>query len=196
MLLFVGLGNIGKEYENNRHNIGFKAIDVLLKNENFSEVSKTSFHGKLYKSSKHLFLKPSTYMNLSGKSVQSVVNFYKIELDSIVVIHDDLDLPFGAIRFKIGGGDGGHNGLKSIDGMIGKNYIRCRIGIGKPTRKSEVSGYVLGDFSQQEEKIMDELLIFLKEALGDIDQMSFSQFQSKYTLKPTSDEEWSFTIGT
>jgi peptidyl-tRNA hydrolase, PTH1 family len=184
MLLFVGLGNPDKEYENNRHNIGFKAIDVLLKNENFSEVSKTSFHGKLYKSSNNLFLKPLTYMNLSGKSVQAVANFYKIELDSIVVIHDDLDLPLGAIRFKIGGGDGGHNGLKSIDGMIGKNYIRCRIGIGKPTRKSEVSSYVLGDFNRQEEKIMDDLLIFLKEALNNIDKMSFSQFQSKYTLKP------------
>ncbi|KIM04317.1 MAG: peptidyl-tRNA hydrolase [Sulfurovum sp. AS07-7] len=184
MLLFVGLGNPGKEYENNRHNIGYKAIDVLLRSENFSEVSKSSFHGKLYKSSNNLFLKPSTYMNLSGKSVQAVVNFYKIESENIIVIHDDLDLPFGSLRFKIGGGDGGHNGLKSIDGMIGKDYIRCRIGIGKPARKSEITSFVLGDFSEQEEKIMDKLLIFLKDALRDIDRMPFSQFQSKYTLKP------------
>ncbi len=184
MLLFVGLGNPGKEYENNRHNIGYKAIDVLLESENFSEVSKTSFHGKLYKSSNDLFLKPSTYMNLSGKSVQAVVNFYKIESENIIVVHDDLDLPFGSLRFKIGGGDGGHNGLKSIDGMIGKNYIRCRIGIGKPARKSEVAGYVLGDFSDNEKIVMDKVLDFLKDAIMDIDRMSFSQFQSKHTLKP------------
>jgi peptidyl-tRNA hydrolase, PTH1 family len=189
MLLFVGLGNIGKEYENNRHNIGFKAIDVLLKDENFSEVSKSSFCGTLYKSSKNLFLKPSTYMNLSGKSVQAVANFYKIEPEKVVVIHDDLDLPFGTVRFKIGGGDGGHNGLKSIDSMIGKNYIRCRIGIGKPTRKSEIVSYVLGDFEPTEEKSMDRLLEFLKDALKDIDKMPFSQFQSKHTLKPIEDKE-------
>lgn len=184
MLLFVGLGNPGKEYENNRHNIGFKAIDVLLKTQNSSEVSKSSFYGKLYKSSNSLFLKPQTYMNLSGKSVQAVVNFYKIDVKKTVVIHDDLDLPFGAVRFKVGGGDGGHNGLKSIDAMIGKDYIRCRIGIGKPERKSEVAGYVLGNFSDDEVKAMDKVLDFLKDALMDIDHMSFSQFQSKYTLKP------------
>ncbi|MBD3808223.1 MAG: aminoacyl-tRNA hydrolase [Epsilonproteobacteria bacterium] len=184
MLLFVGLGNPGKEYENNRHNIGFKAIDVLLKNENFSEVSKTSFYGQLYKSSNNLFLKPSTYMNLSGKSVQAVANFYKIEPDKIVVIHDDIDLPFGSLKFKIGGGSGGHNGLRSIDSMIGKDYIRCRIGIGKPVRKSEVTGFVLGDFSDNEKIAMDKVLDFLKDALMDIGRMSFSQFQSKYTLKP------------
>lgn len=187
MLLFVGLGNPGKEYENNRHNIGFKAIDVLLKTQNSSEVSKSSFSGKLYKSSNNLYLKPLTYMNLSGKSVLSVVNFYKIEKDNIVVIHDDLDLPFGAVRFKIGGGDGGHNGLKSIDAMIGKDYIRCRIGIGKPARKSEVVGYVLGDFSDDEDTEMDKVLDFLKDALANIDSMSFSQFQSKYTLKSIED---------
>jgi PTH1 family peptidyl-tRNA hydrolase len=187
MLLFVGLGNPGKEYENNRHNIGFRAIDVLIKDQSYQEISKSAFHGTLFKAFKSIYLKPTTYMNLSGKSVQAVANFYKIEKENIVVIHDDLDLPFGAVRFKIGGGDGGHNGLKSIDSMIGKDYIRCRVGIGKPARKSEVVGYVLGDFSSDEGKDLEKLLGFIDDALKHIDKMPFSQFQSKYTLKSIED---------
>jgi PTH1 family peptidyl-tRNA hydrolase len=187
MWLFVGLGNPGQAYEKTRHNIGFMTIDVLLAHHSTQEISKTSFHGKLYKSANFLYLKPTTFMNLSGKSVQAVANFYKIDPEHIVVIHDDLDLPFGAIRFKRGGGDGGHNGLKSIDSMIGKNYLRCRIGIGKPMYKTEVSSFVLSPFDLQQESILNKLLEHVSNALIQIDKTPIAKIQSLYTLKSIED---------
>ena len=129
-MLIVGLGNPGNDYEKTRHNIGFMVIDELIARHNASKLSSSSFEGELYKFKNHLLLKPLTFMNLSGNSVVKVKNFYKIE--DVVVIHDDLDLSFGALRFKKGGGHGGHNGLKSIDAMITKEYLRVRMGIGKP----------------------------------------------------------------
>ena len=121
MTLIVGLGNPGKEYAQTRHNIGFMVLDAIAAKYSKTEISKTSFQGELFKSGSLLFLKPSTFMNLSGKSVQAVYNFYKVE--NVIVIHDDLDLAFGALRFKKGGGSGGHNGIKSIDEYIGANYL-------------------------------------------------------------------------
>ncbi len=153
-MLLVGLGNPGSDYENTRHNIGFMVIDELNRRFSSLDVSKTTFLGKTYKSKNHFLLKPQTFMNLSGDSVVKVKNFFKIE--DTVVIHDDLDLPFGSLRFKLGGGHGGHNGLKSIDANIGKEYIRIRMGIGKPEHKGEVSSYVLGAFSLEQEKYLDE----------------------------------------
>ena len=108
-MLIVGLGNPGPDYEKTRHNIGFMVIDELIKRHNAQKLSSSSFQGELYKFSNHLLLKPLTYMNLSGNSIVAVKKFYKI--DDVVVIHDDLDLPFGTLRFKHGGGHGGHNGL-------------------------------------------------------------------------------------
>ena len=102
----------------------------------------------------HFLLKPLTFMNLSGRSILSVKNFYKI--DEVIVIHDDLDLPFGALRFKSGGGHGGHNGLKSTDAAIGAEYIRVRMGIGKPEHKSQVADYVLHSFSPDEQTKLSE----------------------------------------
>lgn len=187
MWLFVGLGNPGQAYENTRHNIGFMAIDVLLAHHSTQEISKTSFQGKLYKSVNALYLKPTTFMNLSGKSVQAVANFYKIDLEHIVVIHDDLDLPFGAVRFKRGGGDGGHNGLKSIDSMMGKDYLRCRIGIGKPAHKTEVASFVLSPFDQKQEDTLEKLLDHTSNALLQIDKKPINQIQSLYSLKSIED---------
>jgi peptidyl-tRNA hydrolase, PTH1 family len=187
MWLFVGLGNPGQAYEKTRHNIGFMAIDVLLAHQSAQEISKTSFQGKLFKSANALYLKPATFMNLSGKSVQAVANFYKIDLDHIVVIHDDLDLPFGAVRFKRGGGDGGHNGLKSIDSMIGKDYLRCRIGIGKPIHKSEVSSFVLSSFDSIQESLLNKLLDHVSNAMLQLDKKPLAQIQSIYTLKGIED---------
>jgi PTH1 family peptidyl-tRNA hydrolase len=124
MKLIVGLGNPGREYTKNRHNIGFMVIDELISRLGASSISKTSFKGELYKAGDTLLLKPQTYMNLSGESVQAVYHFYDIELDNIVVIHDDLDLAFGAIRVKKGGGHGGHNGLRSIDKHITPGFYK------------------------------------------------------------------------
>ena len=164
MNLFVGLGNPGNRYENNRHNIGFRVIDALVDHYGARNISKNAFQGELFKSNELLFLKPTTFMNLSGNSLQAVKNFYKIELDDIIVIHDDLDLPFGAVRFKKGGGSGGHNGLKSIDSMVGKEYIRVRLGIGKPLHKSQVVDYVLHDFSLDEHKRLNQWIDHVAKA--------------------------------
>ncbi|SFV69124.1 Peptidyl-tRNA hydrolase [hydrothermal vent metagenome] len=151
-MLIVGLGNPGSDYEQTRHNIGFMLIDELTKRFNANNVTSSSFLGETYKAKNHFLLKPQTFMNLSGDSVIKVKNFYK--LDNVVVIHDDLDLPFGSLRFKLGGGHGGHNGLKSIDANIGKEYIRIRMGIGKPEHKGEVASYVLGKFTLEQEKYL------------------------------------------
>ncbi len=185
MWLVIGLGNIGQAYEKTRHNIGFRAVDFVAHNSlNIQNISKNTFHGELFKSGQVLYLKPSTYMNLSGKSVQAVVNFYKIDMENIVVIQDDLDLPFGAVRFKLAGGDGGHNGIKSLDAMIGKNYLRCRVGIGKPVHKSAVSDFVLGNFSIDEEAKLEPILEHISKSIDAItNDEELSVVQSKYTLK-------------
>lgn len=158
MKLIVGLGNPGPTYSLTRHNIGFMVVDKLIGDANPADISKKSFHGKLFKSKDLLFLQPTTYMNLSGQSVQAVAHFYKIDCSDILVIHDDLDLPFGALRLKVGGGHGGHNGLRSIDASVGKNYNRLRLGIGKPERKEMVASYVLAKFGTDERELLDKFL--------------------------------------
>lgn len=161
MLLIVGLGNPGKKYENNRHNIGFMAVDEIILRHNFSE-PKMKFQGALYEGQlggeKALVLKPLTFMNLSGKSVSEVARFYKIPSENIFVFYDELDLAAGKVKFKTGGGNAGHNGLRSLDQYINKDYHRIRIGIDHPGDKNLVSGHVLGNFSRNDEKWLDPLL--------------------------------------
>jgi len=179
MTLIVGLGNIGNEYKNTRHNIGFIAVDKILTNLNYTTINKIAFKGELFKSGNYLFLKPSTYMNLSGESVGAVKNFYKIDNDSIIVIHDDLDLKLGALRFKKGGGNAGHNGLKSIDKHIGNDYHRIRIGIGRPEGEMKVVDYVLGKFKEEELDKLAPVLQNVEKAIFDWNEKT----PSKYSLK-------------
>jgi len=183
MVLIVGLGNPEDKYKNNRHNIGFRVIDKLVSDSNATEISKNSFFGKLYKSKDFLFLKPYTFMNLSGKSVNAVKNFFKIDNKDIIVIHDDIDLPFFALRFKRGGGNGGHNGLKSIDSYIGNDYIRVRMGVGKPQYKSQVANFVLSDFTPEEEKVIDKWISHTTKAINELPQKTLNEVKSKYSLK-------------
>jgi PTH1 family peptidyl-tRNA hydrolase len=183
VILFVGLGNIGLEYEETRHNIGFKIIDALINDLGARDISKKSFHGRLYRQSDLLFLKPNTYMNLSGKSVQPIKQFFKVEVDDIIVIHDDIDLPFGALRFKRGGGHGGHNGLKSIDTHIGKEYLRVRVGVGKPEYRTQVPEYVLSDFSSSENKHLESLINHVSKASKMLLEEELSKIKSLYSLK-------------
>jgi PTH1 family peptidyl-tRNA hydrolase len=183
MTLFVGLGNPGANYKQTRHNIGFQVIDRLVERFEAQDVSKNSFHGELYKAGQLLFLKPATFMNLSGKSVQAVLSFYKITLDHIVVIHDDLDLPFGAIRFKKGGGNGGHNGLKSIDSMISKEYLRIRMGIAKPLHKSQVADYVLHEFTAKERERLGDWIAYAVRTCEAMMHEPLDQVASQYSLK-------------
>jgi len=183
MLLIVGLGNPGKQYENTRHNIGFRVVDKLINDSGARDVSKSSFQGELFKTSNTLFLKPTTYMNLSGNSVQIVKNFYKIELEDIVVIHDDIDLGFSALRFKNGGGHGGHNGLRSIDAMVGKEYNRVRMGVGKPVYKSQVADYVLSPFLEEEESILSGWIDHTSYAIKELHSKTLNEVKSRYSLK-------------
>ncbi|ECP7275753.1 aminoacyl-tRNA hydrolase [Campylobacter jejuni] len=179
MILVVGLGNIGVEYENTRHNVGFMLIDLLLKESNFTNLTNSKFKGELFKIGSSLFLKPSTYMNNSGLSVKAVNDFYKCE--RMIVIHDDIDINLGALRFKKGGSSGGHNGLKSIDNLCGNDYERVRIGVGKG---ENVISHVLGKFKPEEEIILSKVLKHAKEALLELiknDDLSF--ISSKYSLK-------------
>ena len=183
MLLIVGLGNPGIQYEDTRHNIGFKVIDKLVNDFGAIDVSKNSFYGELFKSKQILFLKPTTFMNLSGKSLIAVKNFYKIDMEDIIVVHDDIDLPFSALRFKSAGGHGGHNGLRSIDSTIGKEYIRVRMGVGKPEHKSQVADYVLHNFSQDENSILDEWIEHTASAIKELEEQELEKVKSRYSLK-------------
>ncbi|MEA1892790.1 MAG: aminoacyl-tRNA hydrolase [Campylobacterota bacterium] len=180
-MLIVGLGNPGSAYAMNRHNIGFMVIDELIKKHNAQKLSSSSFNGELFKFQNHFLLKPLTYMNLSGDSIVRVKNFYKI--DEVVVIHDDLDLPFGTLRFKYGGGHGGHNGLKSTDEKISRDYIRIRLGIGKPEHKGEVASYVLSDFSDNELEHLSTLISHTCSGVESLFDNSLENVSSKYTIK-------------
>ncbi|MDD2837594.1 MAG: aminoacyl-tRNA hydrolase [Sulfuricurvum sp.] len=180
-MLIVGLGNPGSTYASTRHNVGFMVIDELCRRHSVQNVSKSSFEGELFKMGSHFLLKPTTYMNLSGRSILAVKNFYKV--DEVIVIHDDLDLPFGALRFKKGGGHGGHNGLKSADGAIGADYVRVRMGIGKPEHKSQVADYVLHAFNPEEGK---KLPIWIQNAADAVEMLlikNVEEVASKCSIK-------------
>ena len=182
-MLFVGLGNPGSTYTMTRHNIGFRVIERLVSDFGARDISKTSFYGRLFRHGTLFFLQPMTYMNLSGKSVLAVKQFFKIESDKVIVIHDDIDLPFGAVRFKKGGGHGGHNGLKSIDEMIGREYIRVRVGIGKPVYKTQVADYVLHPFSEEEEREIQRLIAYVVLVCQKIPTTTLTQIKSLYSIK-------------
>lgn len=177
MWLFVGLGNPGPKYQHNRHNIGFMAMDVFVRRHNFSDWSK-KFQGEIstgtLEGEKIILLKPQTFMNLSGQSVQAAAAFYKIAPENIVVFYDELDLQPGKLRIKKAGGSGGHNGIKSIDSHLGQDYWRVRLGIGHPGDKNLVSNYVLGDFAKADDVWLAPLLDALADhaprlAAGDMD---------------------------
>lgn len=183
MHLIVGLGNIGEKYQLTRHNIGFMVIDEMTKNLSTSNINNTNFNSTLQKSGYNLFSKPTTYMNNSGIAVHAIKEYYKIDLQNIIVIHDDLDLPFGTVKFKIGGGHGGHNGLKSLDAHIGKEYIRVRIGIGKPQDKADVANYVLSNFSKEELNKLQDTIPQIIKAIEALKTEEIDQVKSKFTLK-------------
>ncbi|WP_422371180.1 aminoacyl-tRNA hydrolase [Hoeflea sp.] len=161
MLLIAGLGNPGPQYARNRHNVGFMAADAIARRHSFSGFSK-KFRGEIAEGTlageKALILKPMTFMNLSGDSVGEAMRFYKLSPSDIIVIHDELDVAPGKLKLKTGGGNGGHNGLKSIDAHCGKDYKRLRVGIGHPGHKDRVNPHVLGDFSKADQEWLEPLL--------------------------------------
>ncbi len=161
-VLLVGLGNPGDKHAGNRHNIGFMVIDAIADMEGFPAF-RSKFQGQMAEGKiagkKVILLKPETYMNLSGQSVSAAAKFFKIKPDRIVIFHDELDLAPGKIRIKLGGGNAGHNGLKSVQASIGTpDFSRVRIGIGHPGDKNRVHSYVLKDFAKEEQGWVDDLV--------------------------------------
>lgn len=160
MKLIVGLGNPGKEYEHARHNFGWQVLDALP----LEWREKAKFHGliaeKVIKDEKILFLKPTTFYNDSGKSVRAVMDFYSIPLENMMVIHDELSLPFGTIRTRVGGSDAGNNGIKSISSHIGHNYARIRLGIANNSRpvNHNDADFVLSRFNEIEQTAIPDIL--------------------------------------
>jgi PTH1 family peptidyl-tRNA hydrolase len=177
MKLFVGLGNPGRDYALNRHNVGFMAADAIAAAHDFpawrKRFSGLAAEGKLGRE-QVLLLKPQTFMNESGRAVGEALRFYKLDLGDVVVFHDELDLAPGKVRVKTGGGVAGHNGLKSLTAHIGNDYVRVRIGIGHPGRKELVTGHVLHDFAKADHDWLEPVLgaiaaeaPYLAEGAGD-----------------------------
>lgn len=157
--LIVGLGNIGPEYRNTRHNIGFKILDALARASNFSfDSARYAFKGETrYKGRTLICIKPTTYMNLSGKAVSYWMQMEKIKLENVLIITDDLALSFGTLRLKMKGSDGGHNGLKNIQQIVGNTlYPRLRFGVGNDFQRGRQVDYVLSDWSEEEEMLLPE----------------------------------------
>jgi len=164
--LIVGLGNPGEKYTNTRHNIGFIAIDKFHKKK-FSDISwQQKYNAYFIKTKDLLLLKPLTYMNNSGKALINFVNFYKILIEDILIVFDDMDLEFGKIRFRKKGSSGGHRGVASIiNSLKTENIQRIKIGIGRPSLSQDPANYVLQKFSKKEEKILDDIGVTIIEKI-------------------------------
>ena len=199
MLLLVGLGNPGNKYADNRHNIGFMAVDEIVRRHGFAP-ERSRFQGLVSEGTlagqKVLTLKPQTFMNESGRSVGEAARFFKLAPDQIIVFHDELDLEPGKLRVKNGGGLAGHNGLKSMAAHIGKDFRRVRLGIGHPGVKNKVMAYVLRDFPKADDKWLDPLLDAMAEAAPLLCGKDDAAFASKVALilkppvhKPVSAKE-------
>jgi PTH1 family peptidyl-tRNA hydrolase len=185
MLLFVGLGNPGARYAGNRHNIGFMAVEAIARRHDFGPFRR-KFQGLVVEGAiareRVLLLLPGTYMNESGRAVAEAARFYKLDLEQIVVFHDEVDLAPAKVRVKVGGGVAGHNGLRSITAHIGNDYKRVRIGIGKPAAKELVPMHVLGDFGKAERAWVDALCDIMAENAGLLVEGRDSSFQNKVHL--------------
>lgn len=186
MKLVVGLGNIGKEYDNTRHNMGFMLVDRYLKYRNINDKFKEKFNAMYIETTinneKVMFIKPMTYMNNSGLAVNAFSNFYKISSDDILVISDDLDLDLGKFRLRSNGSSGGHNGLKNIISNLGTDkFKRLRVGISND--KEDVTNYVLSKFSKKELNEIDNLFDILVKVIDDYFVMDFTSLMSEYNRK-------------
>jgi PTH1 family peptidyl-tRNA hydrolase len=169
--ILVGLGNPEPKYDHTRHNIGFEVVDYLADKWGFTWQKNTKFNALITEGiapnrQKIRLVKPLTYMNNSGQAVRAVLNWYRLNVDDLLVIYDDLDLPFGKLRLRLSGSAGGHNGMKSIISHVGgQNFPRLRLGIGKSGEKSSTVGHVLGKFSSQERDTLADLLTLTEDAI-------------------------------
>lgn len=185
MRIIAGLGNPGSKYSGNRHNIGFMAVDAIQRRLGFSPWSK-KFKAEISEGElageKVLLMKPQTYMNVSGESVGEAVRFYKLGPQNVLAIYDELDLLPGKARIKTGGGHGGHNGIKSLDAHLGKEYRRLRLGIGHPGAKELVHNHVLGDFAKADRIWLEPLIDALADNAEMLVRNEDSQILNKLAL--------------
>ncbi|SNR62494.1 aminoacyl-tRNA hydrolase [Puniceibacterium sediminis] len=186
MKIFVGLGNPGGQYAQNRHNIGFMAVEAIAEAHGF-QPWKARFQGQVAEGrlggDKVLLLKPATFMNLSGQAVGEAMRFYKLEPADVMVFHDELDLAPGRLKVKFGGGHAGHNGLRSIHAHIGDAYGRVRMGIGHPGRKELVSGYVLHDFAKADADWLEDVLRGVADGADDLARGDSAKFLNAVGLR-------------
>lgn len=192
MLLLVGLGNPGPEHAGQRHNVGFMAADAIVRRHGFSPWRK-KFQGDVAEGTiggvKIVVLKPATYMNLSGQSAAAAAQFYKIDLADVIAIHDELDLKFGKLRVKRGGGAAGHNGLRSLDQHLGQDYLRLRMGIDHPGEKHLVTNYVLGNFAKAERAFVETWCDAIADALPILVKGDEAGFMNKVHLLAPAPED-------
>jgi PTH1 family peptidyl-tRNA hydrolase len=185
MLLFVGLGNPGPQYAENRHNIGFMAVQAIARRHDIKPWRR-KFQGVavegLIEAKRVLLLLPGTYMNESGRAVQEAMNFYKVAAGQVAVFHDEAELPPGKVRVKIGGGNAGHNGLRSISAHIGNDYRRVRLGIGHPGDKNLMEAYVLQNFAKSEWPWVEALCDIIADNAGLLVEGKDSTFQNRVHL--------------
>ena len=186
MLLFVGLGNPTPDSQNNRHNVGFKIIDTINKKFTLSK-QKPKFKGLLTTGNignkKIYAIKPLTFMNNSGVCIRELIEYFKIDVENVIVFHDDLDIEFGKVKAKFGGSSAGHNGIASIDKFIGKDYSRVRIGIGKPKGGIEVADYVLQNFDEEESIKIEKISKDISESIDILVERKLDLFSSTVNNK-------------
>ncbi len=197
MRLIVGLGNPGKEYLFSRHNLGFMVVDRLADDLDI-RVARSQFDSLTgdgtISGNRIILAKPQTYMNLSGNAVAVLLRYFKLEIEDLIVIHDELDLPFDIVRIKKGGGDGGNKGVRSIMNQLGSpDFVRVRIGIGKPPRKEMTEGHVLGRFFPEEMEKLPDILVRAADAVEAIIKSGLAAAMNQFNQKPSAGEQISNT---
>ena len=191
--LIAGLGNPGEQYQSSRHNLGFLTLDYLAGRHDIP-LKKQGFEALFGKgkigNERVLLVKPQTYMNLSGIAMERLVSYFRVDIKDLIVVHDDLDLPFETIRLKKGGGEGGHKGLMSIVQHVGSaDFIRVRIGIGKPMRKAMVERYVLSPFAEEEQNIVPSILAVACDVVGEVILSGIEAAMQRYHGKTINEIE-------
>jgi PTH1 family peptidyl-tRNA hydrolase len=181
--LVVGLGNPGPDYAGHRHNVGFQVVECLAGGAKFASNKRAkalTWEGRIH-GRRMVLVKPTTYMNDSGQAVASLCSYYKVEPERLIAVHDELDLPFGALRLKRGGGDNGHNGLKSMRKSLGTgDFYRARVGIGRPPGRMDPAAFVLRDFSATERRELPEILVRGADALMSLMEHGLETAQSEF----------------
>lgn len=193
MKLIAGLGNPGEQYQSSRHNLGFLTLDYLAGRHDIP-LKKRGFEALFGKgkigNERVLLAKPQTYMNLSGIALEMLVSYFRVDIKDLIVVHDDLDLPFETIRLKKGGGEGGHKGLMSIVQHVGSaDFLRVRIGIGKPMRKAMVERYVLSPFAEEEQNAVPSIIAVACDVVGEVILSGVEAAMQRYHGKTISEIE-------